>query len=186
MPGFIVEGDRIELQHNDSNKEYFYSYTWNISKIFNTNNPKDLTDIKIGLKDCTLPTFTVNKETIEGAQLEYKFAKSISWEDVNVTWYDSEGLFQHILSWRKSVWDSQGIGLKTATEYKKNTVIESYAGSWNDTFEYQKYELYNSWPSSIKYGDLTYTSSEVKYISVTITYDWAVESIGTRNTSTPA
>lgn len=181
MPGFIIKSRNNE-KHVDSRKEYFYSYTWDIQSLFGdtfgdtlaNNNP-----VRIGLKECTLPTFTVNKETVEGAHIEYKFAKSVSWEDVSVTWYDVDGLYKSILSWRSSVWNADNIGLRQASEYKKTTTINSYVGSYLGdpaSMPYQKYELANSWPSSIKYGDLTYTSSEVKFVSVTITYDWAVES----------
>lgn len=173
MPGFIVQSRSTTEGHVQSNVEYFYSYTWDVSEIFGQSANK------IGLKDVTLPTFTVNKETVEGAHIEYKFAKSVSWEDVSVTWYDVDGLFRDILSWRSSIWNADSIGLKQAAEYKKKTTINSFVGSYlGDPQQrpYQRYELYNSWPSSIKYGDLTYTSSEVKLVTVTITYDWAVES----------
>ncbi len=173
MPGFMVS-DRVSLYHYDSKQEYFYNYTWDIDNVFSSSN----NTIKIGLKDCTLPTFTVNKETVEGSNIEYKFAKSVSWEDVSVTWYDVEGLYEIILEWRKSIWSADTAqGLRQAAAYKKQTVINSYLGSHLGDFSsnYQKYTLVNSWPSSIKYGDLTYTSSEVKSVTVTITYDWAIE-----------
>lgn len=177
----MINSDRVSIYHNESQKEYFYTYTWDIDNILES-SPNIINIIKIGLKDCTLPTFTVSKETIEGANIEYKFAKSITWEDVTVAWYDVEGLYEVILEWRKSIWDAgdtdQNIGgLQQADKYKKNTVINSYIGSHLGGFssKYQKYTLVNSWPSSIKYGDLTYTSSEVKSVTVTITYDWAVE-----------
>ena len=39
----------------------------------------------------------------------------------------------------------------------------------------QEYRLINSWPSVIKYGELTYTTSDIKKVEVTLTYDWAEE-----------
>ena len=177
MPGFNVNGSRLDNNdHYPSTKEYYYSYTWNIASLFEDNN---IAEWSIGLKDCTLPTITINKETVEGAQLEYKFAKSVSWEDVTVTWYDTEKLYENVLRWRKLVWNADtDQGLNAASEYKKKSQIHSYPGPWADpgAVVTQIYTLHNSWPSSIKYGDLTYTSSEVKLVSVTITYDWAVES----------
>jgi len=187
MPGFNVHSTRNVQDHYPSTNEYYYSYTWEITDLFQgtdivtisrTKEPS-LLNWRVGLKDCTLPTLTINKETVEGAQLEYKFAKSVSWEDVTVTWYDTERLFEQVIYWRGLVWDSTSDqGLKAASEYKKLSVIKAYPGSWavDSKALPQVYTLHNSWPSSIKYGDLTYTSSEVKLVSVTITYDWAVES----------
>ena len=33
--------------------------------------------------------------------------------------------------------------------------------------------LYNSWPSQIRSGELTYTNSDIKIVEVTVAYDWA-------------
>ncbi len=40
------------------------------------------------------------------------------------------------------------------------------------------YDLVGSWPSVIRHGDLTYTSSDVKIVEVTLTYDFAVARSG--------
>jgi len=46
--------------------------------------------------------------------------------------------------------------------------------------------LVGSWPSVIRHGDLTYTSSDVKIVEVTLTYDFAVVRSGIEEYVEPA
>lgn len=169
MPGFGIQpmsspgGDLIAAQ-----AEYIYAYHWKITKFFDKGtNPSDAT---IHLKDATLPTFTVGRDTVLGGSLEYKFAKSVCWEDVRVTWYDTTGLSKIMKEWRDSVWTEKD-GLKSASSYKKDSVITTLDMEGRIETEWT---LKNSWPAVIREGDLTYTASDVKVVEVTIAYDWAV------------
>ncbi len=173
MPGFMVEADYGGMPGKPITRtklQFYYNYTWDISSLFGTTGYTSLQPV-ICLRDATLPSFTVNKETKQGASLEYKFAKSVTWDDIKVSWYDSEGMLQIVRTWRQSVWTPEA-GLKMAAEYKQPSVINSFLPTGGME---NRWELHNSWPSQIKYGDLTYTSSEVKLVDVVITYDWAEE-----------
>lgn len=126
----------------------------------------------IYLKEATYPTFTVDKETHQGASLVYKFAKAVNWDDVTVTWYDTQNLINTMTQWRQGVWTADG-GIAPASSYKKNSELH-YAlpdGSGGDC----QFNLTGSWPSSIKYGDFSYAQNEIKVITVNVTYDWCEE-----------
>lgn len=154
--------------------EYYYSYTWSIDDIFG-----DSDSLLINARDMTLPAFTADKETVLGGSVDYKFAKSVSFDDVKITWYDTVGLIDVMKKWRQSVW-TQETGLSPAGRYKKVSHQRQYIaniapdGGDNKSRDI-RYTLHGSWPSTIRHGDLTYTSSDVKLIEVTITYDWADE-----------
>jgi len=174
MPGFMIDQTGVnddELNPASAYDEYYYSYTWTILNLFK--DPTDPGSLRhtaaIHLKDCTLPTFTVNQERYQGASLEYKFAKSVSWDDIKVSWYDTKGLVDIIRKWRQNIWTSEK-GIKTAYQYKKETMILNYLPTGQGKV---KWKLINSWPSSIRYGDLTYTTSDAKFVDINITYDWA-------------
>ena len=182
MPGFSVNADLADdrehgLRSIPSNLDYYYSYTWSIPKFL------DGVDHVISLKDAVLPSFTVNKETARGAHFDYQFASGIAYSDVKITWYDTEGLLNHVIKWRRSIITYDSIGLRQASNYKKNTIVKCFLSdySYNNQKlgirEHQQYSLVNSWPSAIQYGDLTYTTSDVKQISVTVTYDWFEEEV---------
>lgn len=175
MPGFAVgpfiPNNSIN-QKAPSRADYFYNYTWYAPRVVGYAigvNPS-----LIHLKEATLPTFTVGVEKYLGGSVEYKHAKSVSWDDVKFSWYDTQNLLPTIRRWRMSVWSAQD-GLRPASEYKDTTELTVYLP--NGQYE-NMWKLYGSWPSSIKYGDLTYSSSDVKSIEVTLSYDYAAEFSG--------
>lgn len=178
MPGFVIGNVGGGFSKKQSSKqEYYYNYFWEITNLFAGNpgeSPADWTSPTsplIALKDCSLPTFTVNKESYNGASLEYKFAKSVTWEDIKVSWYDSVGLLNVMKDWRKNVWSPE-CGLADANHYKRQSTLTYMLPTGEKV---NTWVLHNSWPSQIRHGDLTYTSSDVKIVEVTVTYDWAVE-----------
>lgn len=173
MPGFAIQG--IDGQFGGragagagvpGTQEYLYTYTWEIFQIF-----ENYDNLLINAKDITTPTFTVGIETQQGASLEYKFAKNVSYDDVKVTFYDVVGMIGIFKQWRESVWTNQG-GLKTAEQYKKVSSLAVMPPDW-DILKGELWSLTGSWPSTIRHGELTYTSSDVKIVEITVTYDYA-------------
>lgn len=168
MPGFIANGFGTGI---DSTADYYYTYTWSIPRVIGRDGTRYAL---VHLKDTTTPTFTANKESYVASSLEYKYAKSVTWDDVKVSWYDTYGLIKIVKEWRESVWTAVN-GLRPANNYKKDTAIECFLPSNESPYGWR---LYGSWPSQIRYGDLTYTNSEVKNVEVSISYDWAEECVG--------
>jgi len=175
MPGFSVPTkDSTFGGHSRkvdaSATEYYYSYTWQIFQLFETTIDNNAL---VSLRDTTLPTFTANQDTYVASSLEYKWAKSVTWEDIKVTWYDTTGLINVMRDWRSRIW-SQEKGLMVASEYKKRSQIDVYLPTGRQVVTWC---LIGSWPKVIRQGELTYTSSDVKLVEVVITYDWAYDSV---------
>ena len=178
MPGFTV-GPEAGLGVETSLKPY-YSYTWDIPHLFGEDA---LSGCTIFVKDCVFPTFTVNKEEVEGASVIYKYASMINWDDVRISFYDiprdtstemgRSSLFKVLDKWRDTVWTPDG-GLKYAdgdNGYKKDTKLRAFTLDVSRGYEWT---LKGSWPQTVRESDLTYTRSEVKFVEVVIAYDWAV------------
>jgi len=184
MPGFIIAGPKEDVFPNllsdaGGRQEFYYKYTWEVESYFEDdgasgdalypNNPL------VYLKDATLPTFTANIDSIVGGSLEYKWAKSVIWEDIKLSWYDSVGLIEKMRKWRKRVWDPE-TGIRPASAYKRISKLKNYLPTYNGVIGQPiVWTLNNSWPKIIKYGDLTYTQSDVKMVEMTVAYDWAEE-----------
>ena len=170
MPGFVVNGlggrNGTALS---STTEFYHQYFWEINSLLGTslNSGSPL----IACKDISAPVFNVEPERVQSSSLVYKFAKSVSWDDIKVTWYDSVGLLEYVTRWRKSVWTPE-CGIKTASEYKQTSRITNYLPTGDKAYAWK---LINSWPVVIKTGDLTYATSDIKLVEVTVSYDWAVE-----------
>jgi hypothetical protein len=178
MPGFQVTspngafGGQAGIGGPSSNRtEYFYTYTWEIFNLFGNN--VEVNSALIHLRDLTLPTFTANTDSYTASSLEYKWAKSVVWEDIKVSWYDTKGLLAIVKNWRQTVWTPTE-GLKVGGDYKRMSELDVHLPTWND-LDRIRWRLYNSWPKVIKHGELTYTNSDVKLVEVTIAYDWAEE-----------
>lgn len=163
-----VGGQVGSVKGPSSFQEYLHTYTWEVFQLFGNHET-----LLVNAKDITVPTFTVGIETYQGSALEYKFAKSVSYDDVKITFYDVVGLIKIVKNWRQSVW-TQDSGLKLANDYKKESKINVYPPTWEPKDGYS-WILKGSWPSVIRHGDLTYTSSDVKVVEVTVAYDWAEE-----------
>ena len=147
-----------------------YNYTWQVVNLLGTvahGTPL------VYVKDCTLPSVSFTKETVE-ASVEYKYASTARWDDVKIKFYDiavsGQTLASVVRRWRQSVWTPTG-GLQPSSNYKKTSQIEVYNLQWELQYTWT---LYGCWPQTIREGDLTYTSSDAKVIEVVLTYDWAV------------
>lgn len=174
MPGFVVPvRDKAIGGHGAdggaaANADFYNTYTWQIFQLFG----KSIMDTGlVYLRDATLPTFTANQDSYLGSSLEYKWAKSVAWDDIKVTWYDTVGLGQVVRDWRKRIWNPTN-GLQVAGEYKKRSQIDVYTGDGNNVVTWC---LVGSWPKIVKYGELTYTESNIRTVEVTIAYDWAYD-----------
>jgi hypothetical protein len=173
MPGFRIEnigGDRY--RGIESTADYYTTYSWILDDIFDSSRDSNRS-VVVNVKEMTLPSFSVAKEQVLGSSLEYKYAKSVSYDDVSIQWYDTHGLIELVVGWRKSVWDPE-LGLSVANVYKKDTVQKQYI-SYNN--REVTYTLKGSWPSTIKFGDLSYANGDIKVVQVTVTYDWAIETV---------
>jgi hypothetical protein len=174
MPGFIINTVGGHRKAAPSTAEYYYSYFWDIKEIFQGIIPGPIHDTIVHAESASLPTFTVDKEIVQGGSLNYKYAKNATWEDIKITWYDTKGFIDVVKKWRSMVWTEED-GIKQANEYKRDTTLSVYLPTGKTEVDWA---LYNSWPSVIRHGELTYVSSNAKIVEVTITYDWAEENSG--------
>lgn len=178
MPGFTVNG--VGNKSTPSRAKFYYSYTWSIVEVFGKivsldDNVRSTYQPLVYCRDATLPKYSIGKEIVHGGSIEYKYAKHITWADCNIVWYDTSGLLSLMKNWRQNVW-TQYEGIKAASEYKFKTTLSNYLPTHAEPVTW---ELYGSWPSEIRYGDLTYTTSEAKVVEAVITYDWAEEFFAT-------
>ncbi len=166
MPGFIVNG--LGTGAPASVKPY-YKYTWEVTNFYGDGIQTG--DPLIYLIEAGTPSWDFDKEEVMGASVSYKFAKSIKWNDIKFTWYDTVGLHVKVKKWRQSIWRPDQ-GLQNPDDYKKLSTLKSLTFAWENPVVWT---MFNSWPVSVKAGDLTYTESAIKQVEVTLSYDWAEE-----------
>lgn len=162
MPGFNIGGGDGPSNSPDLHR----SHRWEIINL----GGYVRSEHRMCAKSLSLPTFAAEEEIVMGAAIKYKFAKAINWEDVQLSFYDTVGLYASLLKWQDAVYTADA-GIKPASSYKADAAFTLVDG---DGFPIgQEITLKNSWPKSISHSPLSYESSDIKQIDITLSYDWA-------------
>lgn len=168
MPGFMIGGAGGDLDHMT---ETLRSHRWLITKLGPV-NPRRL----VIARDLNLPDLAIEQQEVLGGLIWYKFAKAVKWQDAQVAFYDDGGIGQGIEQWKDKIYTNDE-GIKTHTPgsgYKMDCEFELLDGHGEvDT----KIILKNAWPKVVSEGRLTYTSSEIKLLTVTLAFDWAEKTV---------
>lgn len=116
-----------------------------------------------------LPALEFDQEIIKSPSLEYKVAKRAKWKNVTIKFYDVWGLYKEFEAWQSRIWNPNS-GIQAANIYKGEPKFVLYDGKGKVK---QRYTLKGAYPQSITHGELSYTSSDVKLLVVTYSYDFA-------------
>lgn len=165
MPGFVTGGSGGPGP--SSGVETLREHRWRITQL----GPMDR-DTLLFARDLTLPDNKINELEILGSFLIYKFAKSVRWDDVTVVFYDDGRLLNEMNTWRDLVYtNDDGIKVHSpGSGYKQDAEFQLLDGMGSPI---NTVRLKNAWPKNISQGRLTYTSSNIKQITLVLAYDFA-------------
>lgn len=168
MPGFMIGG---QGQGPSATMETLRDYRWLITRL----GPMNREVLKIA-RDVTLPDYKVDVLEVLGTFLYYKFAKSVKWDDVSITFYDNGQVLGEMYKWRDMVFDNlSGIKVHTPGQgYKRDAEIQLLDGKGSAL---NTITLKNAWPKSVSQGKLTMASTKIKQITIILAYDYAEVSI---------
>lgn len=167
MPGFTVNGHGSGAA---AAVRPYYKYTWELDYLFSSRYLGTTSPLIYAI-NATLPTWVFDKDEAPGASIKYKQAKNISWNPIKISWYEVVGLASILKKWRELVWTPEE-GLKDPSIYKQPSSLRSLTFNWQKPVVWQ---LHNSWPQEVNSGDLSYSDSDMKVVTVTVEYDWATE-----------
>jgi hypothetical protein len=168
MPGFRIGIDANEAAGTAPPAAPIYSYTWEFTRLSTRTRDNSL----LYCKDATLPDFSVDVEEYK-TSIAYKFAKGVNFGDVKITFYATSGLIATLEEVKKRIW-SPTAGILPAANYKDTSVItQYYADDGDTTAPAAVWTLNNSWIKGISHSTLTYGTSDVHNVIVTVAYDWA-------------
>lgn len=165
MPGFNGTSQASGPSNKADNP--LRSYRWHIEQ---------LGDIRLGnvtrqAKACTFPGFQIGLERFKSrSALVYKFAESVDWKDVTVTFYDTAEVYRQIDAWYQRIW-TPSQGLAPAENYKRDSI---FVATNNLGVAQERFTLRNSFPINVDHGNLSYESNEMKILTVTLVYDFAL------------
>jgi len=184
MPGFIIN----QLGGNNGGfspeQRYYASFSWEIVDISNKlpTFARFLNNTLL-LRTATLPHVTFQKIETEGGTIKYKFAGKPAYEDVRISWYDTENLATVYKEWYNIIYTND-LGIQAPNAYKGDAVLRKYLSDRPDSQASPvtepasqpsgtvRYQLFGSWPTSFKESELTYLEASIKSVEVTLTYDY--------------
>ena len=171
MPGFALAGDSQGKLPN-AQAEPRFKHRW----VFEVADGPD-TDIFLYLREASRPK--VNQDAVEmwHNQAPAYFSGRSQWNPISITFYDIEqnpDVSDAVWNWHQMVVEhssSDSATAKRVKNYKKKGKLDSLGadGTSNETWE-----LYNCWPQDIDFSNLSYTTSEVQVITVSLKYDAAI------------
>lgn len=165
MPGFNITGAGNELEPSPMpGNDIHRAHRWRISQLGDVSSRT----VKLYAKSLTLPGFTVDEEVVDGASLKYKFAKMVNWEDVSIEFYDVFSVFESLRAWQDQVF-TPATGIRPAGDYKKLSSFVLTDGAGEDI---RPFTLHGSWPKQLSHSPLSYESSELKLVSLVLSYDF--------------
>lgn len=129
--------------------------------------------ITLSVATYAAPQINISQIPISYGNNKIKFAGLPEFPDSNVVLNDYIGInVERLLSdWQKQVYDpnTQEIGL--AVNYKKTAYLLEYAP---DGSNLRAWQLIGCWPSALQLGDFNQEGGNVRQITMTLTYDYAI------------
>lgn len=174
MPGFMVTGDSNQGPFAPpSRKDPIRSYRWILQEMsfggesWGTGSNEPLKHYA----EFQIPELSLEELRVDGASVDYKFAKKANFADSEVVFYAYPGLQKILEEWVGKVYNlSSGLVTKGSSGgYKGHVVFNEVDNKGN---ELNKYGLYNAWPKALRYSRMSMSDDTLKRATVVFAYDW--------------
>jgi hypothetical protein len=173
MPGFKInnEGDGPSAL-----QESVRTHRWKFE--FRGGDIGRLNDIAVYASTCQRPSVEVATTIIHQGINQAHFPAKYKWSPINVKFYEivhqdggltTREMFEF---WSSKIVQLDNHKIKFPQPAGVTGVVTLLSGT-NDKI--YTYTLYNVWPSKIDPAEMTYSSSEISTVQVTLTYDAAEE-----------
>lgn len=182
MTGFIINdqgNDKYDAKLSVGRGDWHRDHRFRLTSFFN-NIDSSFKDYLNQVKDITLPDKEIDELSIKTPGTTYKFPKQANYSDLKIKFYSNSSFLSKVQSISENVHSiSEGVG-----DYNKHMdlVAISIFGTGNVARDRQliKYRYFNSWISSITHGDLSYSSNDIKIITVNVKFSYyEMDVIGT-------
>ena len=180
MPGFSING--VDKGPNP-NVEPYRAHRW--SFIFA--QILDLADVELYALSCQRPSVDFDTITIHNQQTRINMPGKHKWNPINVKFYEVQ---QFGTATAREIFDYWAGGDNSVLDFKTNTLTKDFRTTAKVILESgvgkgtHGYELFNAWPSKISPSELSYSSSDLATVQITLTYDSAREDLSSEDLAT--
>lgn len=168
MSGFSIGTGDGPSAKNPNKGDWLREHRFLLRSLFGTEFNKG--DI-LSVRDIKMPEKDIKELAIQTPGTTYKFASQVNYTDLEITFYSTKKNCEELLIGQSLV-HSLGSGLSSYDEYKKTVEIDMFWGSDRNSANAVKYKFKGAWPSRVYHSQLSYTSSAIMSISMTIKYDF--------------
>jgi hypothetical protein len=160
MPGFKIgnQGDGP-----NATAEVFRTHRFILNSFLGKPGNKPPFDM---LKDVDLPDRIIEEIQIKTPGATYKFGKQLGYTDLKLVFYIPKDL----LSKLEEMFDDVGnnkTGIQDFNTYMDEVVLTMQLKEQDFKFTFK-----NAWIGNISYGQLSYGSSELKLVTITVKFSW--------------
>jgi len=172
MPGFKIHG---EGKGPSATVESARAHRWEF--YFTGGDIGDLSNLDVYALSSQRPVLEIDKAVMHAGINQIHLPGKYKWNPINVKFYETlkgstlstYALFKY---WSEKVINLKQHTVKLPQESQTQARVAMLNGAGVGVYFYV---LYNVWPSKVEPAELTYTSSEISTVQVTLTYDAADE-----------
>lgn len=172
MPGFSIKGENANIAKKHK-AEYRRKHRWRVADL--ENGPVTSADF-LQLKSASRPSFTLSEDEVHHDQEVAYFAGKQTWDPIELTFYDAvagvgaNDISARMYEWVQSVADIPNGSVGLPADYKKTLLLQTTDNEGNPD---ESWRLYGAWPSKSNWQDLSYETSDIQVVAITIRFDRA-------------
>lgn len=167
MPGFNINSTGGDLNPKIPTTDWLRNHRFLITEFFGiaVNNRQGF----LAVKDISLPDKKIKDHTVQTIGTEYKFAQSASYSELKINFYGTKDALVTLNELHDQP-HSLANGIGDFNEY--SGIVRFVIYSEPDRSEGVEYKYVNAWVSDVTNGQVTYSSSDIKDIGVTISFSF--------------
>lgn len=173
MPGFNINGNGGQTSNSPSHTtEVRRKHRWYFETMGRGNGNWSQVELLM-LQSASRPSFKFEEPEMHHNQEVVKFAGKQSWEPVTLKWYDGEqnpDISKGVYHWLETVVNMTSIAVAHPSNYKKQAQLAVIGGTGVVN---ERWTMYGTWPSSVKWQELDYTATDLLTCEATMRYDRA-------------
>jgi len=170
MPGFIIAGSGGPAPIVPGNRDWLRSHRFELINFFGqiaSSSPEF-----IALRDVTMPDKKLKSIGIKTPGTTYKFASQAEYNELKMVFYGSRSLLTKCLQLADKPHNTRD-GIRDYQEYKGQVTFQIRdTGAFEGDFSGIEYDYKGAWVSQVTHGQISYSSSEIMAITVTIEFDF--------------
>jgi len=170
LPGFNICG---QGSGPAANSEVRRKHRWKFLTLGRGNGGFSASEL-LYLMSASRPSFKFEEPEMHHDQEVTRFAGKQDWEPITLKWYDIEqtpDVSAGLYAWLETVTNIASANVNTPANYKRTAQLAMTDGTGQET---ETWQICNTWPSSVNWGELDYTATDLATIEATMRYDRAV------------